>query len=69
MGFFDRWFDPLISVGQIPEESIQTVVAQLRFLKVPSKLTRMGNRYFLRVARSRMAQVKPIVNQSWSEVG
>jgi len=68
MGFFDRWFDPLISVGQIPEDSIQTVVAQLRFLKVPSKVTRIGNRYFLRVARSRTAQVKPLVNQAWSEV-
>ncbi len=69
MGFFDRWFDPMISVGQIPEESVQSVVAQLRFLKVPSKLTRMGNRYFLRVARSRTAQVKPIVSNAWSEVG
>ncbi len=69
MGFFTRWFDPMISVGQIPAESVQSVVAQLQFLKIPSSLTRMGNRYFLRVARSRMAQVKPIVSQAWAEVG
>lgn len=69
MGWFDTWFDPYLSVGQIPQDSLQSVVAQLRFLKIPSKISRIGNRYFLKVVRSRMAQAKPIVNQAWSEVG
>jgi hypothetical protein len=68
MGFFDRWFDPYLSMGQIPQESVPSVTAQLRFLKIPSVISRIGNRYFLKVARSRMAQAKPIVANAWSGV-